>query len=126
MYGKVMSISDRLMHKYYELLSTVDLARLQEIREEKVHPLEAKKQLANELVTRFHGEAAAAGAAEDFTQRFQRRELPSEIETFAWSGEEETGLDLPTAADRRFGSNRLAKPVDRFNRVGCDSMGCGF
>ena len=90
MYGKVMSISDTLMYKYYELLSTVDLSRLQAIREEKVHPLEAKKQLANELVVRFHGAAAAVSAAADFAQRFQRRELPSEIETFAWSGQDET------------------------------------
>jgi tyrosyl-tRNA synthetase len=88
MYGKVMSISDALMRKYYELLSTVDLSQLQAIREEKIHPLEAKKQLAHELVLRFHGEAAAVSAAEDFSQRFQRRELPSEIETFAWSGQE--------------------------------------
>jgi len=90
MYGKVMSISDELMRKYYELLSTVDLARFQEICAEKVHPLEAKKQLASELVSRFHGEAAATHAAEDFAQRFQRRELPSEIETITWSGQEET------------------------------------
>ena len=89
MYGKVMSISDALMLKYYELLSTVDLAQLQAIREEHVHPLDAKKQLATELVTRFHGETAAVSAAEDFAQRFQRRELPSELETFAWSGQEE-------------------------------------
>jgi tyrosyl-tRNA synthetase len=88
MYGKVMSISDALMRKYYELLSTVDLAQLQAIREEQVHPLDAKKQLATELVTRFHGEAAAVSAAEDFAQRFQRRELPSELDTFAWSGQE--------------------------------------
>jgi len=89
MYGKVMSISDALMLKYYELLSTVDLPQLQTIREEQVHPLDAKKQLATELVTRFHGEAAAVSAAEDFAQRFQRRELPSELDTFAWSGQEE-------------------------------------
>ncbi len=89
MYGKVMSISDALMRKYYELLSTVALDRLQAIREEQVHPLDAKKQLAMELVTRFHGEAAAVSAAEDFTQRFQRRELPSDLETFTWTGEEE-------------------------------------
>jgi tyrosyl-tRNA synthetase len=89
MYGKVMSISDALMRKYYELLSTVDLTQLQAIREERVHPLDAKKQLATELVTRFHSEAAAVSAAEDFSQRFQRRELPSELETFAWSSAED-------------------------------------
>ncbi|NOT58177.1 MAG: tyrosine--tRNA ligase [Deltaproteobacteria bacterium] len=89
MYGKVMSISDALMRKYYELLSAVPLVQLQAIREEQVHPLEAKKQLAMELVTRFHGDGAAGSAAEDFAQRFQRRELPSDLETFTWKGEEE-------------------------------------
>jgi len=90
MYGKVMSISDTLMVRYYELLSTVDLERLQEIRDGKTHPLEAKKQLATELVARFHDNAAAVDAAEDFAQRFQRRELPTEIEAFTWGGEEQT------------------------------------
>jgi tyrosyl-tRNA synthetase len=88
MYGKVMSVADPLMLKYYELLSTVDTARLQEIREGGIHPMEAKQQLAAELVTRFHGATAAAQAAADFARRFQRRELPSELETFAWSGPE--------------------------------------
>jgi tyrosyl-tRNA synthetase len=90
MYGKVMSISDTLMNRYYELLSTVDVARFEEIRDGKIHPLEAKKQLAHELVARFHGDESAKSAAEDFAQRFQRRELPSEIETFSWNGEEQT------------------------------------
>jgi tyrosyl-tRNA synthetase len=81
MYGKIMSISDPLMYKYYELLSAVDIHRLHAIRAGEVHPMEAKKQLAVELVARFHGEAAAARAAADFAQRFQHRELPDEIET---------------------------------------------
>ena len=88
MYGKVMSISDSLMIKYYELLSMGDAAHLEVIQQGRVHPMEAKKQLAAELVTRFYSEAAAAQAAADFAQRFQRRELPSEMETFAWSGQE--------------------------------------
>ena len=88
MYGKVMSISDSLMIKYYELLSMGDAAHLEVIEQGRVHPMEAKKQLAAELVTRFYSEAAAAQAAADFAQRFQRRELPSEMETFAWSGQE--------------------------------------
>lgn len=81
MFGKIMSISDPLMYKYYELLSTVDTERLRAIQAGDVHPMEAKKQLAVELVTRFHGEAAAAKAAADFAQRFQHRELPTEIDT---------------------------------------------
>ena len=52
--------------------------------------MEAKQQLAAELVSRFHGSTAAETAAADFAQRFQRRELPTEIETFAWTGKEAT------------------------------------
>jgi tyrosyl-tRNA synthetase len=88
MYGKVMSISDSLMVKYYELLSMADAAHIEGIQQGRVHPMEAKKQLAAELVTRFHGAAAATQAAADFAQRFQRRELPSDMEAFAWSGQE--------------------------------------
>src|SRR5207244_1954245 len=79
---------DSLMIKYYELLSMGDAAHLEVIQQGRVHPMEAKKQLAAELVTRFYSEAAAEQAAADFAQRFQRRELPSDMETFAWSGQE--------------------------------------
>jgi tyrosyl-tRNA synthetase len=89
-YGKVMSISDQLMIKYYELLSTVDSARFEAIKQGDVHPMEAKQQLAAELVTRFHGQGAAENAVADFAQRFQRRELPTDIETFVWTGQEST------------------------------------
>ena len=89
-YGKVMSISDPLMVKYYELLSAVDHAHVEAIRRGDIHPMEAKQRLAAELVTRFHGAEAAETAIADFAQRFQRRELPSEIESFSWPGEEST------------------------------------
>jgi len=88
MYGKVMSISDSLMYKYYELLSTVDAARLQPMQDGSVHPMAAKQQLAAELVARFHGATAAEHAAADFAQRFQRRELPTEMEILTWPGQE--------------------------------------
>jgi tyrosyl-tRNA synthetase len=88
MFGKIMSISDPLMYKYYELLSTVEVARLRAIQAGEIHPMEAKKQLAVELVSRFHGAAAAAKAAADFAQRFQHRELPDEIETITLTGSE--------------------------------------
>ena len=90
MYGKIMSISDQLMLKYYELLSTSDTASLQAIQDGRVHPMEAKKQLAAELVARFHDAAAAVQVATDFAQRFQRREVPDDLETIAWSGQEPT------------------------------------
>ena len=110
-YGKIMSISDALMNKYYELLSTRDSAHLQAIQQGAVHPMDAKKELATELITRFHDAAAAESAAADFAQRFQRRELPSDMQEFAWAEQEsevwichllrEAGLTKSTSEARR-------------------------
>ncbi len=85
-YGKIMSISDDLMMRYYQLLSTVDFARFEEIRSGAMHPMEAKKALAAEITTRFAGAEAAAGAASDFVKRFQKHLLPDEIPEFGWTG----------------------------------------
>jgi tyrosyl-tRNA synthetase len=73
MYGKVMSISDALMQRYGELLGTVSEEQLASIRAGDIHPMEAKKGLARELVGRFHGAAAAAEAERFFEERFQKR-----------------------------------------------------
>lgn len=84
-YGKVMSISDELMVRYYELLSDVDLVGLQKIKngiagkEDGAHPMESKKALAVELVARFHGAEAARGAADEFVRQFKQKQLPDEI-----------------------------------------------
>ena len=86
MYGKIMSISDELMLGYYELLSTVDDAHVQAVADGHIHPMEAKKQLAAELVTRFHDGQAAARAAQEFSRRFQHGQRPEEIPSYAWSG----------------------------------------
>ena len=85
MYGKIMSISDELMLSYYELLSAVDAAHVQAVAEGRIHPMEAKKQLAAELVTRFHDGPAAVRAAEEFSRRFQHGQRPEEIPSYAWS-----------------------------------------
>jgi tyrosyl-tRNA synthetase len=73
MYGKVMSVSDDLMRRYYELLSTQPEDRLAAVRSGSVHPMDAKKALAAELVSRFHGEEAGARSARFFEERFQKR-----------------------------------------------------
>lgn len=84
-YGKVMSISDELMIRYYELVSDVDNATYKKIaagvrgEEGGAHPMESKKALARELVARFHGEAAADEAAEGFVQQFKQKEIPDDI-----------------------------------------------
>ncbi len=73
MYGKLMSISDHAMLRYYELLTSADLARVKTL-----HPMEAKQELAQQIVSRYHGAAAASRARSAFTQRFRQREFPAE------------------------------------------------
>ncbi|GJL54207.1 MAG: tyrosine--tRNA ligase [Nitrospirales bacterium] len=73
MYGKIMSISDTLMRRYYELLTTEDLSIIAA-----QHPMEAKKALAERIVFQYHGEAGAEQAKADFQQRFQSKDFPDE------------------------------------------------
>jgi tyrosyl-tRNA synthetase len=82
MYGKVMSISDDLMWRYFELLSFRPLAEVAALREAiaaGANPRDAKFQLAAELVERFHGAAAAKRAHESFVSRFRNNELPADL-----------------------------------------------
>jgi tyrosyl-tRNA synthetase len=83
MFGKIMSISDALMWRYFELLSDKGLEEISALRArvEKgdVHPMDAKKALAAELVERFHGAAAADVARHYFATRFQDKALPKDI-----------------------------------------------
>ena len=82
MFGKVMSVSDELMWRYFELLSfrpTPELRRLKQEVEEGANPRDIKFQLAGEIVGRFHGADAARAAQEAFVSRFQKGTLPDEI-----------------------------------------------
>ena len=73
MFGKLMSISDGLMLRYYELLTVRDLGEVKA-----AHPMEAKLALAAEIVERYHGAKGAAQAKAEFQQRFREREFPAE------------------------------------------------
>jgi tyrosyl-tRNA synthetase len=73
MFGKIMSISDALMLRYYELLTTEDLATIT-----RAHPMESKQHLAELIVARYHGQKAAQQSREGFQQKFQEREFPDE------------------------------------------------
>ncbi len=84
MFGKLMSVSDTLMWRYFELLSLdttpAEQARLRAQAEAgEANPRDAKVRLAQELVGRYHGPAAARGALEDFERRFRQREIPEEM-----------------------------------------------
>jgi len=79
MYGKVMSISDQMMWRYYELLTDVQVADIEKMKRES-HPMDAKKQLAQGIVTDFHGADAAAKASADWAKQFQKAEIPEDVE----------------------------------------------
>src|SRR5262245_18007171 len=81
--GKLMSISDDLMWRYYELLSDRSLEEIQRLKADiargSLHPMKAKKRFAAELVARFHGENAAVAARNYFETRFQKKVTPTDI-----------------------------------------------
>ncbi|HEW79294.1 MAG TPA: tyrosine--tRNA ligase, partial [Phycisphaerales bacterium] len=82
-FGKVMSLSDELMFRYYDLLSDLSVDEIAALREEmnggRVHPKEVKMRLARELTARFHDRQAADLAARQFDQVFKKHELPDDI-----------------------------------------------
>ncbi len=82
MFGKVMSISDTLMWRYYELLSfrpLADLALLRRAAEEGRNPRDIKLELAHEIVARFHGAAAAQRAQKNFISRVSEKAVPQDL-----------------------------------------------
>ena len=82
MYGKIMSVSDELMWRYFELLSFRSLSEIEGIRarvDAGMNPRDAKFELADELVTRFHDATCAREAHEEFVARFQRGAMPSDM-----------------------------------------------
>lgn len=83
MYGKVMSIPDEAMFNYFELVTRWTPAEIEQLKaglaNGSIHPMEAKKQLAWEIVDIFHGREAADAAAEHFRRVFQERDLPPEM-----------------------------------------------
>jgi tyrosyl-tRNA synthetase len=107
MYGKLMSISDEMMWRYYELLTDVQVADIEKMKRE-THPMQAKKELARRIVADFHSGDAAAKAAEDWAMQFQKEEVPESVEEvfvklaeIEWSISEASGLNV--AGDQALG-----------------------
>ncbi len=84
MYGKIMSISDEMMWRYYELLTDVGMIEIRAMQGEvinaNVNPMVQKKDLARMIVTDFHSAEVAAKAREDWAKRFQKDEVPGDAE----------------------------------------------
>ena len=82
-FGKIMSVSDNLMLRYYELLSDLSLADIDKLKQglktHDIHPMDAKKQLGRELTGRYHGQDAALLAEENFVKRFRDNQTPEDM-----------------------------------------------
>jgi len=89
MFGKIMSISDQLMLRYYELLTDKNLDEVK-----RMHPRQAKAELAREMVQRYHGEREARKAEEEFEKVFVKRELPGGIKEIKMPGKKIWVVDL--------------------------------
>ncbi len=119
MYGKIMSISDEMMWRYYELLTDLSLAEIDGYKKLQ-HPMESKKELASRIVSDFHSPAAAASAFEEWTKQFQFRQTPQTIEeaqvnyediAASWSPGSPIPADAPIKVDKLVQRVGLASSV---------------
>ena len=79
MYGKIMSISDEMMWRYFELLTDVQVSDIEKMKRES-HPMASKKELARRIVADFHSSEAAEKAGEDWAKQFQKEETPEDLD----------------------------------------------
>lgn len=91
MFAKVLSVSDELMWRYYELLSTKSLDEIESLKrgveDGSLHPKKVKEELASEITQRFHSAEAAKNALDEFNRVHSNNEMPSEMEEFSHDGE---------------------------------------
>ena len=99
MFGKLMSLPDSLMLRYYELLSDISPGELKKLGQDLAsgakHPRDAKEDLAREIVARYHGQAEAQRAAQEFAHIFREGGLPEDIEEITLTPQGPAGLLLP-------------------------------
>ena len=82
MYGKLMSVPDKMTARYFQLLTPAGAEEIADVKSGAIHPMEAKKRLARTIVTEYHGEPAAARAQQYFESKHQRREIPDNIQVY--------------------------------------------
>jgi len=91
MFGKVLSISDELMWRYYELLSSKSLDEIEQLKsgveDGSLHPKKVKEDLALEITARFHSEELANTAKDEFDKVHSKSQIPTDIEEFSSDGE---------------------------------------
>ena len=91
MFGKILSISDELMWRYFELLSSKSLKEIEDIKngvkDGSLHPKKVKENLAAEIVNRFHGKGKGEEAKLEFEKVFAKKDIPTDIEEFIFEAE---------------------------------------
>ena len=120
MFGKIMSISDELMWRYFDLLSFKTSAEIKEIKkktERGLNPMEAKKMLSAEIVTRFHGEEKAVLAEKEFTNRFSKGNDPTEIKLIRLSIKASSISIIDLLSNEELGDKRLCKSKSEARRM---------
>ena len=106
MFGKIMSINDDVMWDYYELLLLESDQKIAELKQ--IHPMEAKKQLASRLTSKFHGDDAGQREREQFEAVFAKKENPDDMTEIVWANQpgedsEKSLVDL-LGSTEQFGS----------------------
>ena len=95
MFGKIMSASDELMWRYYELLTDVDYLGLkQDVESGKLHPKEAKANLAKNIIAEYHSTEAGEKAAQNFEAVFAKKEVPADIQEYRIDNDNISLIDL--------------------------------
>ena len=118
-YGKVMSIPDDLMWRYYELLTSRSEDDIKELK--KGHPMNAKKSLAREITSWLQGSDQAEMAAEDFSTKFSQREFPEDAREVSVTRDDiKTILDLVVEASEKLKSRKEAKRLIAHGGVSID------
>ncbi|PIF03151.1 MAG: tyrosine--tRNA ligase [Arcobacter sp.] len=88
MFGKILSISDELMWRYFELLSSKSLKEIEElkigVKNETLHPKKVKEELAMEIVERYHGKGSGEIAKAEFEKVFAKKDIPTDLEEFTF------------------------------------------
>ena len=120
MFGKIMSISDDLMWRYFDLLSfksSVEIKELKKKTEQGLNPMEAKKMLSTEIVTRFHGKEKALLAEKEFTNRFSKGNDPAEIKLIKLSVKASSISILDLLSSEELGDLKLCKSKSEARRM---------
>ena len=120
MYGKIMSIPDNLMWRYYELLSDRSIEEIEEMNSSGKNPMQYKLTLASEIVSRYHGESAAADSEKCFNQVHRRRNMPENLEQMSINYQSESCIIPLLRKSGRANTNGEARRLIRGGGVRID------